>query len=188
MSRPAHHTPSKLGLAWMAAIAVRVQRAFRASPTAGPVSPVNPESPFPDGLRVLVADDNPSNLGHARELLGSLGITPMVAADGAEAVFLARKRGFDLILMDLQMPVLDGLAATKQIRSFEVEQSCSRTPVLAYTSHSVDEHLLHHCGLDGVLEKPCSAPVLQACLLRWCASRSSPTSSPMDLPALAHRR
>jgi two-component system, sensor histidine kinase and response regulator len=172
----------------MAAIAVRIRRAFRAAPTSGPLSPVNRESPFPKGLRVLVADDNPCNLGQARELLGCWGITPMLAADGAEAVSLACKRGFDLILMDLQMPVLDGLAATKQIRSFEVEQSCSRTPVLAYTSHSVDERLLRQCGLDGVLEKPCSAQVLQACLLRWCASKSSPTSSPMNVRALALRR
>jgi CheY-like chemotaxis protein len=142
------------------------------------------ESPLPSGLRVLVADDNPSNLGYARELLGGWGITPTVAADGAEAVALARKRGFDVILMDLQMPVLDGLAATKQIRRFEVEQSRSRTPVLAYTSHAVDECLLRHCGLDGVLEKPCSADALRACVARWCAPRSSPTSSPMDVWAL----
>jgi CheY-like chemotaxis protein len=111
----------------------------------------------------------------------------MVAADGAEAVSLACKRGFDLILMDLQMPVLDGLAATQRIRSFEVEQSSSRTPVLAFTSHSVDERLLRHCGLDGVLEKPCSAQVLQACLLRWCASASTRASGPVDLRALAGR-
>jgi len=87
---------------------------------------------------------------------------------GAEAVAVARERELDLILMDLQMPVLDGLAATKQIRAGERERCCARAPVLAYTSCVLDSDVLHQCGLDGVLEKPCSAMALQACLRRWC--------------------
>jgi two-component system, sensor histidine kinase and response regulator len=168
----------------VAAIVVRVRRALRGPPTSSHAWPSSLERPFPDGLRVLVADDNPSNLGHARDLLGFLGITPTVATNGADAVFLACERRFDVILMDLRMPVLDGLVATKQIRRFEFEQSCSRTPVLAYTSHPIDERLLRHCGLDGALAKPCSAHVLQACLLRWCAPGHSATSGPVDVRAL----
>jgi CheY-like chemotaxis protein len=152
----------------MTAIVARIHGALQAPATSGPAWPREFESPFPNGLRVLVADDNPSNLEDARDLLGTWGITPMVAADGAEAVSLASRRGFDVILMDLQMPLLDGLAATKQIRRFELERSCPRTPVLAYTSHAVDERLWRHCGLDGVLEKSCTAVALQAGLLRWC--------------------
>jgi CheY-like chemotaxis protein len=166
----------------------RIGNALRAPPTFGPGWRVSVERPFPNGLRVLVADDNPSHLGHARDLLAPWGITPTVAADGAEAVSLACRRRFDVILMDVQMPVLDGLVATQQIRRFELEQACSRTPVLAYTSHPVDERLLRHCGLDGALAKPCSAHVLQACLLRWCAPSSSPTSTPMDVGALPRQR
>lgn len=121
------------------------------------------------GLCVLVVDDNPSHLAFADDLLRSLGITPTLAEDGAEAVALAGERTFDLILMDLQMPVQDGLAATKRIRAAEHERSAARVPVLAYTSYALDRNLLRDCGLDGVLEKPCSAQALEGCLLRWCA-------------------
>jgi CheY-like chemotaxis protein len=130
--------------------------------------------------RVLVVDDNPSNLGQACELLERWGITPALAADGAEAVALAVVLEFDLILMDLQMPVLDGLAATKQIRAHELARSLARASVVAYTSHPLDDDVLRACGVDGVLEKPCSAQTIQECLLRWCAPADS-----LDREALA---
>jgi CheY-like chemotaxis protein len=117
---------------------------------------------------VLVVDDEPSNLGVASDLLRSLGVTPTLAENGAEAVALAAARAFDLILMDLQMPVLDGLAATKRIRVVEQERSTARVPVLAYTSCAFDRGLLRDCGLDGVLDKPCSARALQDCLRHFC--------------------
>jgi CheY-like chemotaxis protein len=120
------------------------------------------------GLRVLVVDDDPSSLADACELLSRWGITPILAADGTEAVVIARERDLDLILMDLQMPVLDGLAATRKIRAYEQERCAVRAPVLAYTSCVLDSDVLRDCGLDGVLEKPCSALALQKCLLRWC--------------------
>ena len=121
------------------------------------------------GLSVLVVDDDPSNLECADDLLRGLGITPTLAEDGAKAVALAGARTFDLILMDLQMPLLDGLAATKRIRADEHERSAARVPVLAYTGCALDGKLLRDCGLDGVLGKPCTARALQDCLLRWCA-------------------
>jgi CheY-like chemotaxis protein len=127
----------------------------------------------PGGLHVLVVDDNPSNLADACELLSRWGITPILAADGAEAVAVARERDLDLILMDLQMPVLDGLAATKLIRAGEQERCCARAPVLAYTSCVLDSDVLRQCGLDGVLEKPCDATALQECLRRWCSRRGN---------------
>ena len=67
------------------------------------------------------------------------------------------------------MPVLDGLGATKRIRAAEHERSAARVPVLAYTGYALDGKLLRDCGLDGVLDKPCSAQALQDCLGRWCA-------------------
>lgn len=128
----------------------------------------------PRELRVMVVDDNPSCLADACELLSRWGITPILAADGAEAVSIARNRDLDLILMDLQMPILDGLAATRQIRAGERERSCTRAPVLAYTSRAPDGDVLRRCGLDGVLEKPCSSQALQDCLHRWCGARCGP--------------
>ena len=136
------------------------------------------------GLRVLVVDDDRQSLAHASALLGDRGITPTLARDGAQAVALACERGFDLILMDLQMPVLDGLTATRQIRVHETERAHPRAPVVAYTSCRVEAQLLRECGVDGVLEKPCAAEALQECLLRWCATSGAQRTG-ADAPALA---
>lgn len=137
-----------------------------------PAAPARLAGPASGGPRVLLVDDNPSDSAYACDLLGCWGILPTLAADGAEAVALAGEGGsFDLILMDLQMPVLDGLEATKRIRFNEHRQRCVRAPVLAYTSCVLDEDVLRGCGVDGVLSKPCSALELQECLLRWCAPR-----------------
>ena len=175
-------------LTWIADALMRVRTTLTAAMTPRPAAPAQRESLPPAGLRVLVADDNPANLGHACELLRCWGITPTVAADGSEAVSLACRREFDLILMDLQMPLLDGLGATKRIRAFEAARSVARTPVLAYTSHAVDDRLLRQCGLDGVLEKPCSALDLQQCLQRWCVHAGSPKCDRADVGALASSR
>ena len=190
MNRLHRGTPDSAAasLGWMTAIVSRLERAFL--PTAsrsghGPVAPAPLCKPFPGGPRILVVDDNPSNLGDACALLGSWGIAPTLAANGAEAVALACGGDFDLILMDLQMPVLDGLEATKQIRVYEHEQSCVRAPVLAYTSYVLEDDVLRDCGVDGVLEKPCNAKALHDCLLRWCGPRSG---SHLETGALAGTR
>jgi CheY-like chemotaxis protein len=133
-------------------------------------APSVPENPLPDRPRILVVDDCPVNQLLVATLLWRWGITPLVAADGAEALALACSQDFDLILMDLQMPVLDGLAATTQLRRFELDHACPRAPVVAYTSSpfGANEALLRTCGIDASLEKPCSAQSLEECLTRWC--------------------
>src|SRR5687767_3509863 len=88
----------------------------------------------PDRPVVLVADDSPANRMLAFELLSCMGIKPLLAADGAEAVALAGEVPLSLILMDLQMPVLDGYAATWEIRHLEREHARKRVPVVAYTA------------------------------------------------------
>ncbi len=87
-------------------------------------------------VRVLVADEDPVNLMVISALLESREIVPLLAADGAEAVTLACERRFDLILMDLQMPILDGLGATAAIRRFETCRPRSAAPVVACSSLS----------------------------------------------------
>jgi CheY-like chemotaxis protein len=125
--------------------------------------------------RVLVVDDNPVNLMVMSALLESRGLETFMAADGAEAVALANELHFDLVLMDLQMPVLDGLGATSAIRRIEGEHSRRPVPVLADTSTSPGAHLLAAQGMNGSLSKPCEDRDLEDCLARWCPSyRAAP--------------
>jgi len=152
---------AQLDVLWASAAGV-TRPASRAQPA--------PDNPFPDRPRILVVDDCPVNQLLVAALLWRWGITPLVAADGAEAVALACGQDFDLILMDLQMPVLDGLMATRQLRRFEREHSRPRASVVAYTSTllGANEPLLRACGIDASLEKPCDTQSLEECLVRWC--------------------
>jgi CheY-like chemotaxis protein len=124
---------------------------------------------FPNGaVRVLVVDDNPVNLMVISALMESKGLVPLLAADGAEAVALACELHFDLILMDLQMPILDGLGATAAIRRFE--STCCRraVPIVAYSGALPAADVLATHGMSGSLTKPCEAQDLEDCLVQWC--------------------
>jgi CheY-like chemotaxis protein len=117
---------------------------------------------------VLVVDDNPVNLMVISALIESRGLVPVLAADGAQAVTLACELHFDLILMDLQMPILDGLGATSAIRRFESSSSRPAVPVVAYSSSSPGASVLTTHGINGSLVKPCGDQELEECLVRWC--------------------
>ena len=122
-------------------------------------------------LRVLVVDDCPVNRVQLAGLLVDWGLQASVASDGAEAVRLAKQTRFDLVLMDLAMPVLDGVAATRQIRAFVARDPSRRAvPILAHTTMAVseDSQLLMRVGLNGVLPKPTSPFSLESCIKRWC--------------------
>ncbi len=149
-------------------------------------------------LRVLVVDDDPVNLLLMTAHMAPWGLAPWLAADGAEAVVCACAVPFDLILMDLQMPVLDGLGATSAIRRFEAQQGRAAVPVVAYSSACVAAPVLAAHGLNGSLDKPCTARSLKACLLQWCVGLDEASASDSDrqrpdgpalpsLPGLAHR-
>jgi two-component system sensor histidine kinase/response regulator len=126
-------------------------------------------------VRVLVVDDNPVHLMGISTLMASRGLVPLLAADGAEAVALTSELPFDLILMDLQMPILDGLRATAEIRRCEIQQARPAVPVVAYSSTSPSAALLATHGFTAALAKPCSDRALEDCLVRWCpAYRSAP--------------
>ena len=128
----------------------------------------------------MVVDDNPVNLLLACEMLSSFSLLPVMAADGAEAVALAAEMRLDVILMDLQMPVLDGVSATRQIRQFERENLRGRVPVVAYSSSAPPLSLLRGFGIDDVLDKPCGRDELQDCLQRWCPQVLPADAAPLS--------
>jgi CheY-like chemotaxis protein len=106
-------------------------------------------------LRILVAEDNPINQRVALRLLEKHGHTVVLASNGREAVTAALGGGIDLVLMDVEMPVMDGLVATAAIRAAEPEGE-RRLPILALTALAVDgdrERCLS-AGMDGYLTKP----------------------------------
>ena len=126
---------------------------------------------------MLAVDDNPANLAVISALLDSRGLVTVLAQDGAEAVALACETDFDLILMDLQMPVLDGLSAAAAIRRCEKADSRPAVPVVAYSSMPPSAGVLAACGIDGSLAKPCDDQELEDCLVQWCPHyRPTPTA------------
>lgn len=118
----------------------------------------------PAGLKVLVAEDNPTNQLVIKTLLEQLGASVRVVGDGREAVEAWRAEAWDLILMDIQMPILDGIGATREIRSSEPTVG-RRSPIVALTanalSHQAEEY--RAAGMDAVVAKPLNvAELLQA--------------------------
>jgi signal transduction histidine kinase/ActR/RegA family two-component response regulator/PAS domain-containing protein len=120
------------------------------------------------GKRVLVAEDNEVNQLLARRTLERLGCEVVMAVNGVEAVAHARAGGFDLILMDCQMPELDGIAATSAIRAWEREQALPRLPIIALTASAFVEEVARcmEAGMDDVLTKPFKLADLASLLSR----------------------
>ena len=107
-------------------------------------------------LRVLVAEDNPVNQRLAQHLLERRGHTPILAANGREALDLAMHDQFDLVLMDLQMPEMDGFETTASIRARERDARAPRLPIIALTAHAMqgDRQRCLDADMDGYVAKP----------------------------------
>jgi signal transduction histidine kinase/CheY-like chemotaxis protein len=114
------------------------------------------------GLRVLAAEDNPVNQLVLKTLLHQVGVDPVVVADGVQALEAWRAAPWDLVLMDVQMPVMDGPTAARAIRAEEAATGRPRTPIIALTanamSHQVAEYVA--AGMDGFVAKPIEAQIL----------------------------
>ncbi len=123
-------------------------------------------------LRVLVAEDNPVNQKVALMLLEKLGTHADLVADGAQAIAAALQKQYDLILMDVQMPEVDGLAATRSIRSGLPDGR--QTTIVGLTAHATVEYrdLCLNAGMDGYLTKPLEPEKLRR-LIEELATRSS---------------
>ncbi len=120
-------------------------------------------------LRVLAAEDNETNQTVLRTILETLGVELTVVDNGQQALDAWLGGGFDLILMDIQMPVMDGVAATRKIRAAESERGLKRTPIVALSAnamkHQVAEYL--EAGMDAHLAKPIQIEKLYAVLAAY---------------------
>ena len=120
------------------------------------------------GTRVLLVDDEPINLAVAQFMLEDVGLIVDTASDGAQAVVLAGQVAYAAILMDMQMPVVDGLEATRQIRALA---GCGRTPIIAMTANAYedDRRRCLAAGMDDFLVKPFEPVALYATLIKHLA-------------------
>ncbi|MFO1267628.1 MAG: response regulator [Rubrivivax sp.] len=165
------------------------------------VAPVPPPRPVPQAQqvrqlqgRVLLVEDNPINQGVAKAMLGKIGLRWELANHGAEAVDRVRETDFDLVLMDCQMPVMDGYQATAAIRALPDGRGTA-LPIVALTANAMqgDEQVCLQAGMNGFLAKPYTLATLHAMLARWlpagagwvgeiragtCAPGTTPTSRP----------
>ena len=118
------------------------------------------------GARVLLVEDNALNQDVASALLASEGLVVDVADDGLEAVQCVKRQAYDLVFMDLQMPVMDGLAATREIRAMP---GMAGLPIVAMTANAMsgDRERCLQAGMNDHLAKPIEADRLAAMLLRW---------------------
>ena len=118
---------------------------------------------------VLVVEDNDVNRMIAREVLQSLGLNVIEAGDGSEALRQLTLHSVDVVLMDCQMPVMDGYAATQEIRKREARMGLPRLPVLALTADAFEEDAVRsrEAGMDAHLAKPYTRDQLQELLKAW---------------------
>ena len=139
----------------------------QSEPQLDAVAPLFSEQPMPrdgDGLDVLLVEDMPVNQALARRLLERLGHRVWLADNGQVAVDLTAQRSFDVVLMDMQMPVVDGLLATRTIRARELENGGQQhQPIVAMTANAMpsDRERCLEAGMDGYLSKPIDAARLR---------------------------
>jgi len=115
-------------------------------------------------LTVLIADDHPINLKVATMILEQIGSRCTTAVDGAEAVTAFKSGRFDLVLMDMQMPVMDGLTAVREIRALEDRSGLARTPIAILSANAMPEHIA--AASDAGADEHLSKPIRPADLLR----------------------
>ncbi len=136
---------------------------------------------------VLLVEDNPVNRQVAQRLLSLAGLTVDSAENGQEAVDLLDRNRYDAVLMDCQMPILDGYSATKRRRASEAARGLPRIPIIAMTANAMigDREKCLDSGMDDYLSKPINRAVLVETLNRWIKPRPAVTPGSDSRPRLA---
>jgi CheY-like chemotaxis protein len=150
------------------------------APVAGP----GPAASRPStGPRILLVEDNPVNREVAVGMLESLGCRIDAAENGWLAIEAMNVTTYDAVLMDCQMPIMDGLTATAEIRRREQTSGAARVPVIALTANAMegDRERCLAAGMDDFLSKPFTQQQLATLLRRWLALRSLPEAERRDL-------
>ncbi len=159
---------------------LRRHRGNAAGAGAGEAATPQPDQGFAG--HVLVAEDNLLNQEVAVELLALAGVSADTVTDGAQALEAIHRRRYDLVLMDCQMPTMDGLQATRAIRAHEADCGLARTPIIALTANALAD-AREQClaaGMDDYLGKPFSDAGLRAVLARWLPAGAD--ARPVDSP------
>jgi PAS domain S-box-containing protein len=151
-----------------AQLAQAISRIYREKPGVARIGSPRPNDEVSSlkGRRVLVVEDNEINRELATELLADLGVSVTSAVDGREGVDRVSSQPFDLVLMDIQMPVMDGLTATRQIR---LDRRLKALPIIAMTAHAMsgDRQRSLDAGMNDHITKPISFDELTGTLLKW---------------------
>jgi PAS domain S-box-containing protein len=135
-------------------VLLRLPRVGPARPAAPVLAATRPETAAP--MRILAAEDNAVNQLVLKTLLGQVGLEPVIVGDGEAALDAWEREPWDVILMDVQMPRMDGPTATRAIRRREDELGRPRTPILALTANAMAHQLAEYraAGMDGLIAKP----------------------------------
>jgi CheY-like chemotaxis protein/HPt (histidine-containing phosphotransfer) domain-containing protein len=159
---------------------------FEALPQADPrLAPARGASNLLEGKRVLVADDDPTSETLVYNLIESKGLRVDCVANGAQAVRELTRRAFDAVIMDIQMPELDGLAATRLIRDPATGCLNPDIPIIALTAHAFkrDEEACLEAGMTAYLSKPVEGSTLCAALESVLAGQAANPGGPQAGPA-----
>jgi len=138
-------------------------------------------------LRILAAEDNPVNQKVLQTILEQLGVAVTLVGDGAQAVEAYRAAPWDIVLMDVQMPVMDGVQATRGIRLFEREAGRAPTPIVALTANALEHQKSQYLasGMDALVAKPIQIDELFGAIERLtCAQNATPSVSPSPMAHL----
>ena len=139
--------------------------------------------PLPStSLKILVAEDTPFNQKFIARLLERWKLNSVLAENGIEAIQKVNEQEFDIILMDVQMPEMDGFEATRLIREKEKESGSSHIPIIAMTAYAMkgDKERCFEAGMDGYVSKPISSELLKAEILKFAPSAPSSKETSVD--------